>query len=339
MPQPTDPVHVSLLVVPESTPGTLFGLFEVLASVGTAWSTLTGEPQTCRQMKPQLVSASPGPFACSLGIPITPHATLEQVARTDVIIVGDLALNAERDPHGMWVRECGWIRRQFDDGAMVCSVCTGTVMLAGTGLLDDCEATTHWSATELFRAHFPRVKLRPERVLLPTGPEHRIVTSGGAASWEDLVLYLIARFCGEMEAVRTSRIFLFGDRSEGQAPYAAMRRPRRHEDALIAECQAWLASRYTERNPVASMLERSGLNARTFNRRFRAATGYSPLEYVQALRIEEAKHLLLTTDASADAVAGMVGYDDPRYFYRLFKRRTSVTPARYRRRFQYSSRR
>jgi transcriptional regulator GlxA family with amidase domain len=82
------------------------------------------------------------------------------------------------------------------------------------------------------------------------------------------------------------------------------------------------------------MIAHSGLAPRTFKRRFRAATGYAPVEYVQALRLEEAKQVLETTDEPVDAIAATVGYDDPTFFRRLFKRRTGVTPSRYRQRFQ-----
>src|SRR5690606_30915038 len=323
------PVRVSLLAVPESTPATLYGLYEVFSAAGITWSQLTGERQDCRRMDTRIVAAGGEAFRCAVGAPIAPHASIEQTPQSDLIVVGDLSLQADQDPGSRWARERAWIVRQFAQGAVVCSVCTGSVLLAAAGLLDGVEATTHWSAARLFSTHFPSVRLRPERILVPAGPEHRIVTSGGSASWEDLALYLVARFCGEAEAVRIAKIFVFGDRSEGQAPYAAMAVPRRHDDRLIAECQAWLAEHYAARNPVALMVERSGLSERTFNRRFKTATGYSCVEYVQALRIEEAKQLLEATDDATDAIARAVGYEDPAFFRRLFKRRTGTTPARY----------
>jgi transcriptional regulator GlxA family with amidase domain len=159
------------------------------------------------------------------------------------------------------------------------------------------------------------------------------VTGGGASSWEDLALYLVARLCGGPEAVRIARLFLFGDRSEGQLVYAGARPARRHEDAPVAAAQAWAAENYARPNPVAGMSAVAGLPERTFKRRFLAATGYTSLDYVQTLRTEEAKQLLETTDLPADAVAAEVGYEEPAFFRRLFKRRTGVTPARYRRRF------
>jgi transcriptional regulator GlxA family with amidase domain len=336
MAQPPDdnPVVVSLLAVPESTPATLYGLYEVFSSVGTTWSELTGEPVACRRMAAQIVAPARETFSCAIGLPITPQASLDETPRTDIAIVTDLTLGGLDDPRGRWPAAADWLRRQYEGGATVCSVCTGTILLADAGLLDGLEATTHWSASDIFRRHYPEIRLRPERILMPDGFEHRIVTGGGASSWEDLALYLIGRFCGEAEAVRAAKIFVFGDRSEGQAAYAAMGQARRHDDAVIAECQSWIADHYVAGSPVARMVERSGLPERTFKRRFRAATGYSPVEYVQALRIEEAKQILETTGDPTDAVAHQVGYDDPAFFRSLFKRKTGVTPARYRQRFQ-----
>lgn len=117
-------------------------------------------------------------------------------------------------------------------------------------------------------------------------------------------------------------------------PYAGRPRPHRHDDALVAHCQTWVAEHYAAENSVARMVARSGLTERTFKRRFRAATGYGPLEYVHTLRIEEAKQLLETSAEPSDAIAEFVGYRDPAFFRRLFKRRTGVTLACYRQRFQ-----
>jgi transcriptional regulator GlxA family with amidase domain len=329
-----EPVSVSLLALPDSTPTALYGLYEIFAAVGRVWSELTGEPAAAREMDVRIVSPSRTPFACAMGAVISPHASLDETARTDVVVITDLALATDMDPRGRWPDVANWVRMQFEGGATVCSVCTGSVLLAEAGLLDGREATSHWSATGVFDAYYPAVKLRPERILSPVGPDHRLVTCGGMASWEDLALYLVARYCGEAEAVRIAKVFVLGDRSEGQLPFAAMARPRRQEDAVISRCLAWLAEHYDEPYPVARMMALSGLAERTFKRRFRAATGYAPVEYVQSLRIEEAKHLLETGDESTDGVGRRVGYEDATFFRRLFKRRTGVTPSRYRQRFR-----
>lgn len=332
LPAPVNALGVSLVALPESTPTALYGLHEVFSAVGVAWAQLTGEQIHAPRIDARIVTVDGAPFASPVGVQVVPQGRLDDVGSCDVTIVTDLALMPDEDPRGRWPREAAWVRRRYDAGAIVCSVCTGAVLLAEAGLLDNHEATTHWSAVDLFSRCYPGVRLHPERILSPAGDAHRIVTAGGAASWEDLALYLVARLAGEAEARRCAKIFLIGDRGEGQLPFAAMARSRHSEDALIADCQRWLADHYAQPQPVKRAVERSRLPERTFKRRFRAATGYAPIEYVQALRIEEAKQMLESSDAAVDAIAAAVGYEDTAFFRQLFKRRTGVTPARYRQR-------
>ena len=152
------------------------------------------------------------------------------------------------------------------------------------------------------------------------------MTAGASASWTDLALYLVARFCGEDEARRTAKLFLFGDRSDGQLPFAARVRPRQHDDAAVAAAQVWIAENYACAESGGRDDPRLRLASRTFMRRFQAATGYLPLDYVQSLRIEEAKQMLETTDTPIDAIAGEVGYTEPAAFRRIFKRATGIAP-------------
>ena len=333
-PTATDaPVAVSLLALPESTPAALYGLLEVFAAGGVVWNQLTGETVPARRMAPRIVARTPEPFVTALGPPITPGGALPD-SPSDIVLVTDLVVPLDAAPHERWPAEAAWVREQYRRGATVCSVCTGSLFLAEAGLLDGREATTHWSAAGVFRQCYPTVRLRPERILCDGDAEGRLLTGGGAAAWEDMALHLIARFCGQAEAVRIAKVFLLGDRSDGQLPFAGPERARPHDDAVVAACQAWIAEHYAGPNPVARMVRESGLAERTFKRRFKAATGHAPVDYVQALRVEEAKQMLETTGEATDSVAAAVGYEDPAFFRRLFKRRTGMTPARYRQRFR-----
>ncbi len=334
MPETPPLVRVALLALPESFPAVLYSLHELFGAVGQLWSSVTGEPETARcRFAPVLVSRDGAPLRSPAGSTIAVEAALDAVPQADIVIVTDLGLPRDFDPRGQWPEEVAWVSERYAEGAIVCSVCSGSIFLAEAGLLNGLEATSHWSADQLFRTCYPRVILRPERILAPAGPEHRIVTAGGASTWTDLGLYLLARFAGETEARRMARLFVIGDKASGQLPFAVMARPRQHDDGAIAAAQVWIAEHYATSNPVSHMAAIAGMTERTFARRFRRATGYSPVEYVQALRLEEAKQMLETTDARTDAIAEQVGYTDAAFFRRIFKRSVGLTPSRYRRQF------
>jgi transcriptional regulator GlxA family with amidase domain len=157
--------------------------------------------------------------------------------------------------------------------------------------------------------------------------------AGGGTSWQDLALYLIARHVGLKEAIEVAKTYMLEWHELGQQPFATLLSARQTGDAVINRCQAWVAEHYRTPSPVAAMMSVSGLTERTFIRRFRDATGLTPLDYVHALRLEEAKQMLETGDLSVEAIANEVGYEDASFFGRLFRRKIGVTPAQYRLRF------
>ena len=132
---------------------------------------------------------------------------------------------------------------------------------------------------------------------------------------------------------RLAKLFLLDWHADGQLPYAALTVSLRHNDSLVTAAQLWVADNYALPNPVADMAAQSGLTERSFLRRFKKATGQSPMQYVQTLRIEEAKQLIETTDTALDDIAAEVGYTEASAFRRLFMRLVGVSPAAYRRRF------
>jgi transcriptional regulator GlxA family with amidase domain len=234
---------------------------------------------------------------------------------------------------GRYQREIAWLKRTHAGGSILASACSGSLLLAEAGLLDGIECAGHWGYRDLFREYYPRVKFREDSILRVASEDDRIVTAGRVTSWQDLALHMIARLCGAQHAIRTAKIYLLSGHLDGQLPYAVMTKRLQKSDAVVHECQAWIAQNYACANPVATMAERSGLKPRTFARRFRTATGYLPMDYVHALRIEEAKQLIETESAGIDQVGFSVGYEDPTFFRRLFKRRAGLTPAAYRRKF------
>ncbi len=324
---------IALLAAQETSPSVLYGLYDVLYSVGAVYPDMTiGEPGP-EALNVRIVAARAEPFRCLGDVMVEPHAAIDAIERADVVIVCDMYTPIHEPPRGRYPRETAWLRRMHAGGALVCSVCSGALVLAEAGLLDGREAVAHWAYGDLFRRCYPKVKVRKDSVLCLSNEGEGIVTAGAVTAWQDLALHLIARFCGQQQALRTAKVFLLSGHEEGQLPFAAMTRKIDTSDRVIAECQSWIAANYAASNPVQRMIERSGLKPRTFARRFRAATGHQPIDYVQALRVEEAKQILETEELAIDEIAEAVGYDDPASFRRLFKRKAGLTPAAYRKKF------
>jgi transcriptional regulator GlxA family with amidase domain len=178
------------------------------------------------------------------------------------------------------------------------------------------------------------VPIHPERVLMIAGTREELVSSGASTTWHDLVLYLIARFAGATTAQSVARMFALQWHQDGLAPYIVFEGRTDHGDGDIQGAQQWLRQHFSVANPVEEMVKRSKLAERTFKRRFASATGLTPLDYVQRLRIEDAKRRLERTDLSVDEISWRVGYEDPAFFRRLFKRTTGMAPGAYRKRFR-----
>jgi transcriptional regulator GlxA family with amidase domain len=241
---------------------------------------------------------------------------------------------APREPlAGRFEQEIEWLKHCYREGAIVAAACSGTLLLAEAGLLNNMDATTHWGYCDVLQERYPSIRVHPRRALVASGDEQRLVMAGGGTSWQDLTLFLIARLAGLKHAQQLARIYLIDWHQSGQQPYAMLARSRQVEDPVIGQCQQWIAEHYTAPSPVAAMAQLSGLQERSFKRRFQKATGLTPLQYVQTLRLEEAKHLLESGDQPVEAIAGEVGYEDTSFFCRLFRREVGLTATQYRRRF------
>jgi transcriptional regulator GlxA family with amidase domain len=326
--------RIVLLAAPETSASVLYGLYDVLMSAGAVYADMvTGTPGD-ELLDIRIVSADGKPFHCMGNIPVEPHSALDSLATPDAVIICDMYTSIYDVPKGRYPRETAWLAKVHAAGGLLTSVCSGSLLLAETGILDGHEATAHWAYRDMFQRHYPKVSFRNESILCLTAESDNIVTAGGVSAWHDLAVYVIARFCGYKHAIETAKVFLISGHSEGQAPYAVMTRPMETKDAQISDCQVWIADNYGLRKPVEHMVARSGLNARTFSRRFKAATGFAPIEYVQALRIEEAKQMLETDKHAVEDVGSTVGYEDPASFRKLFKRGVGLSPAAYRKKFQ-----
>jgi transcriptional regulator GlxA family with amidase domain len=192
----------------------------------------------------------------------------------------------------------------------------------------------HFGYARAFTAAFPAIGAHPERVLMISGERDELVTSGASTTWHDMILYLIARYAGATTAQDVARTFALQWHQDGLTPYIIFEGKTDHGDAEIQAAQQWLAKSFAVANPVEAMIKRSKLAERTFKRRFASATGMPPLEYVQRLRIEDAKRRLERTDMPVDEISWRVGYEDAAFFRRLFKRTAGLAPGAYRKRFR-----
>ena len=325
--------RIVLLAAPETSALVLYGLYDVLSSVGQMWPDMTGAEPADALLDVRIVAATAEPFRCFGNILVEPHAAVAGVDDVDVVVVCDMYTPIDTPPRGRFAAEIDWLRRMHDRGALLASVCSGSLLLAEAGLLDGRSCAGHWAYRDLFHAAYPRIRFSPGEILDRSSEDDGLITAGAVTSWQDLALHLIARYCGPEHATRTAKVYLLAGHEDGQLPFSAMTSRVRTGDGVIRDCLAWIADHYASPNPVSAMAERSGLTRRTFARRFQAATGQRPIDHVQALRVEGARRLLETGGAAVDDVGFAVGYEDPTFFRRLFKRTTGLTPAAYRRKF------
>jgi len=327
-------MNVYLVAVPETAGSALYGMVDVLAATGRIWQELARTGAGAQLFEPVIVSERREPFICGNGIPVRPGASIDEVSAAPIVIVPELWLGPDEDLRERYPRLIAWLRAMYRAGAYLYSACSGAVMLAETGLLDGRPATSHWGYQDLFRERYPQVQFQPEPNLCFADGSGRIVTAGGTTSWHDLALHIIARHCNPGEALRIAKVYLLKWHDEGQLPYTPLVRPQPHADAAVRRCESWLQQHFRDAEAIGRVVALSGVPQRSLKRRFKAATGLSLTDYVQNLRVEEAKRLLEGGSLPVEEISARVGYEEPAFFRRLFRRRTGLPPAQYRRLFR-----
>ena len=325
------PLHVSLVALPEAVVSTLSGIFDVMNAFSIV-PQAGGLPRPA-PFRVEIVGERVGPLMLASKVPVTVQRAVDEIERTDIVIVPSVLLGPEGWITGRYPELVAWSRAMHDRGALICSACSGLFLLAEGGMFDGADATVHFGYARAFQAVHPQVPIHPEQVLVVSGKRDELITSGASMTWHDLVLYLIARHAGATAAQTIARFFALQWHQDGLAPYMVFEGRRDHGDAAVQAAQDWLADHFSVANPLEEMIRRAGLAERTFKRRFTQATGMSPIAYVQRLRVEEAKRRLERTEASVDEISWQVGYEESAFFRRLFRRVTGLSPGAYRRRF------
>jgi len=333
MPATSDTKRVSILAVPGMSTGTpVNGLYETLALGDTILK--DGRPDEPDLFQVEIVGLERGMFAGACGLPLQVHRAVADVACADIVIIPSMFLSEEGWVKGRQPEIVDWLRRQHAEGADLCTACAGALLLAETGLLDGRDTTTHWAFADTFRRNFPQVRLRVEELLIVGGSRGEFVMSGAASSWQDLILYVVARHVSPRAAQTLGKFMLFQWNMPSQVPFMPFTPATDHGDGVIRAVQESLQADERLDLSVDELADRTGLARATFNRRFARATGHAPIDYLQRLRVEKAKVLLEETAQAIEEIGWQVGYEEPAAFRRLFRKVTRLTPGEYRRKFR-----
>ncbi len=308
------------------------GIVDILSMAGVTWNFWQHQP-TSPKFQLRLASVDGGPIRCLNKMRLDADIRFDQVGKDDILVVptiaGDIEPTLQRNPE---LIQC--LAENGSQGSLVVGNCTGVFLLAEAGLLDGKVATTHWAYVEQFKQRYPLVDLKPEQLITTA---ENVFCSGGGIAWLDMALYLTERFCGHEMAVRTSKSYVIDMGRTYQSSYSALRVRKMHRDEDILNVQNWLEENCQTEIRIDDLAQRFNMSPRTLARRFKAATGDTPLGYLQTLRLENAKKMLEETTDNISQITMAVGYEDVSSFTKLFRQKTGLTPKDYRNKFQRRS--
>jgi len=320
--------EITILLLDQMFSSTAIGPMEVFRHAGSLWNFLTGSRGAPR-FRVTTASADGRPVNCDGGIQVKPNVALQEIGKCDLIFVPTTGLSID-DVVERNAAIVPWLKRRSGRGVAVASVCSGVGLVAAAGLLDGKRATTHWGLAERFREKYPRVKWMPE---LMVTEDRGFYCGGGVNAALDLSIYLIERFSGHEVAMQTAKALLIETPRAWQSGFAIVPLKTDHTDDAISSAQEWMHKNFAKTFPLEDPAKRVGMSVRNFVRRFKQATGDSPLAYLQKLRIAAAKRMLESNHRTMQEISGAVGYQDIAFFRSLFERHTGVSPSAYRSRF------
>jgi transcriptional regulator GlxA family with amidase domain len=320
--------EVTVLFLDGTFSSTAIGPMEVFRNAGTLWNTLTGTRPVPR-FRVTTASVDGRPVRCDGPVRICPTAALAAIRKTDLIFIPSTGPSVD-DVVERNAPVVPWLRRRHKRGVAIASVCSGAGLVAAAGLLDGRRATTHWGLAEQFRQKYPRVRWMPELMITE---DRGFYCGGGVNASLDLSLFLVERFCGHDVAMQCAKALLIETPRAWQAGFAIVPLKTTHSDESISSAQEWLHQNFHRTFPLDDPARRAGMSLRNFVRRFKHATGDTPLLYVQKLRVAAAKRLLESHHRSMQEISDAVGYQDVAYFRQLFQRHTGSSPSAYRQRF------
>ncbi|MCD4741433.1 MAG: helix-turn-helix domain-containing protein [Desulfobacteraceae bacterium] len=319
---------VTILGLYNSMATTIFGPMDILNQAGRLWNRVSNSHQT-PFFDVTIASPDGQPIKCTNNVLIQPHCSIEEVDKTDLIIIASatyIKKILQKNP-----KLVPWLLKQYNQGAQIASICTGVFLLAETGLLNGKSATLHWGFTEMFEQKYPKISLRPDKMFIDHG---RLYCSAGVNAGMDLTLYLVEKFCGRQVAVECAKTMVLDLGRESQTPYDCFLSSKDHNDSLIAKAQNWIKKNHTQSIDYDLLAKKYNMSRRSLERRFKQAIGITPLAYLQQIRVETAKRLLEEGIRTFSEITYQVGYEDISFFRKIFIRLTGLKPKEYQQRFK-----
>lgn len=325
-------MHVLILVFPESIASSYMGIMEMLNYASFFNNRLFPEYNGPVPFTVKLVNIGADLRVQHGEIGIDTHYTLENCPQPDMIVVPGLighmpSLAKKYKPVS------DWLLLQYQKGIILTSSCSGSFILPETGLLDHKEASTSWFLLDDFRKTFPEVDLQGEKLIVDLG---NIITSGATFSYINLCIYLINKYFNTSLANYCARFFLVDKGRTSQLPYHILSGHKTHQDNEILKAQIMMEETSREKINLSQLSEAVAMSERNFLRRFKLATGNTPVEYIQRLKVEQAKSLLEEDNMSIKEIGFKIGYDDQSHFRQTFKKYTGLTPTEYKNRFTFA---
>jgi transcriptional regulator GlxA family with amidase domain len=260
---------------------------------------------------------------------VKPHTHIKAIKKTDLIIIPSLNHNYETAVKKNRLL-IDWIGQQYRMGAEIASICTGAFLLASSGLLDGKTCSTHWSAAEQLRKFFPNVDVKSDYLITD---DDGIYTNGGAYSFLNLIIYLVEKYYDRPTAIFCSKVFQIEIDRQSQSPFTIFTGQKLHGDEVVKKAQAFIESQLQEKISVEHLSSQFAVGRRNFDRRFIKATGNTPVEYAQRVKMEAAKKAFENTRKTVNEVMYEVGYSDAKAFREVFRKITGMSPLIYRNKY------
>jgi transcriptional regulator GlxA family with amidase domain len=260
---------------------------------------------------------------------INPTHLLKDVKKTDLVIIPALFGNM-KEAIAANKQLLPWICAQYKNGAEVASLCVGAFLLASTGLLNGKKCSTHWGFQNEFREMFPQVEVMDGSIVTE---EHRLYSSGGAMSYWNLLLHLIEKYTDRQTAILASKYFAVDIDRDSQGAFAIFQGQKNHADDLVRNAQEFIEKNIQRKITIDELAALVSLGRRSFERRFKAATNNTVLEYINRVKIETAKRSFELSRKNINEVIYDVGYSDTKGFRTIFKKITGLTPMEYRNKY------